>query len=85
MVSRALGMATASTNFSHRIEEMKRQEHILVTRRPRRARTPGKQTLGRSCCSHVRASPWTDGIYAWLRHPAYFGFFWFSVGTQVLS
>jgi len=26
----------------------------------------------------------TSGIYAVLRHPAYFGFFWFSVGTQVL-
>lgn len=26
----------------------------------------------------------THGIYAVLRHPAYFGFFWFSIGTQVL-
>jgi protein-S-isoprenylcysteine O-methyltransferase len=24
------------------------------------------------------------GVYRYLRHPAYFGFFWFSVGTQVL-
>ncbi|KAJ1641357.1 Isoprenylcysteine carboxyl methyltransferase family-domain-containing protein [Pavlovales sp. CCMP2436] len=24
------------------------------------------------------------GIYRYLRHPAYFGFFWFSVGTQLL-
>ena len=56
LLSRALGMATASSNFSHRIEEHKRQEHTLVT----------------------------HGIYAWLRHPAYFGFFWFSVGTQLL-
>ena len=55
LLSRALGMATASSNFSHRIEEHKRQEHTLVT----------------------------HGIYAWLRHPAYFGFFWWSVGTQV--
>ena len=56
LASRALGMATASTNFSHRIEEQKRQEHTLVK----------------------------HGIYSYLRHPAYFGFFWFSVGTQVL-
>jgi len=56
LVSRALGMATASTNFSHRIEEQKRQEHRLVK----------------------------HGIYSLLRHPAYFGFFWFSVGTQML-
>ena len=26
----------------------------------------------------------THGIYAWLRHPAYFGFFWWAVGTQLL-
>ena len=56
LVSRSLGMATASTNFSHKIEEEKRPEHRLVT----------------------------HGIYAYLRHPAYFGFFWWSVGTQVL-
>lgn len=26
----------------------------------------------------------TSGIYAYLRHPAYFGFFWWSLGTQVV-
>ena len=26
----------------------------------------------------------TDGIYAILRHPSYFGFFWWAVGTQVV-
>ena len=26
----------------------------------------------------------TTGVYAWLRHPAYFGFFWWALGTQVL-
>ena len=56
LISRSLGMATASTNFSHKIEEEKRPEHRLVT----------------------------HGIYAYLRHPAYFGFFWWSVGTQLL-
>ena len=25
----------------------------------------------------------TSGIYALVRHPSYFGFFWWSVGTQV--
>jgi len=24
------------------------------------------------------------GIYAWLRHPSYFGFFWWAVGTQLV-
>lgn len=26
----------------------------------------------------------TDGVYAFSRHPAYFGFFWWGLGTQVL-
>lgn len=26
----------------------------------------------------------TSGVYAWSRHPSYFGYYWFAVGTQVL-
>lgn len=26
----------------------------------------------------------TTGVYGWLRHPSYFGFFWWALGTQVL-
>jgi protein-S-isoprenylcysteine O-methyltransferase len=26
----------------------------------------------------------TNGIFAWLRHPSYFGFFWWGLGTQLL-
>ena len=26
----------------------------------------------------------TSGIYAWLRHPSYCGFFWWGLGTQVV-
>ncbi|OCK82689.1 prenyl cysteine carboxyl methyltransferas-like protein Ste14 [Lepidopterella palustris CBS 459.81] len=26
----------------------------------------------------------TSGLYGWLRHPAYFGFFWWGLGTQVV-
>jgi protein-S-isoprenylcysteine O-methyltransferase len=26
----------------------------------------------------------TDGIYAILRHPSYFGFFWWAIGTQIV-
>ena len=26
----------------------------------------------------------TRGVYAWLRHPSYFGFFWWGLGTQVV-
>lgn len=25
----------------------------------------------------------TTGIYGWLRHPSYFGFFWWGLGTQL--
>ncbi|KAK8238530.1 prenyl cysteine carboxyl methyltransferase-like protein Ste14 [Phyllosticta capitalensis] len=25
-----------------------------------------------------------SGVYAWLRHPSYFGFFWWGLGTQLL-
>lgn len=26
----------------------------------------------------------TGGVYAWLRHPSYFGFFWWGLGTQLV-
>ena len=26
----------------------------------------------------------TTGIYAWCRHPSYFGFFWWGIGTQLV-
>ncbi|THV49695.1 hypothetical protein BGAL_0183g00130 [Botrytis galanthina] len=26
----------------------------------------------------------TTGLYAWLRHPSYFGFFWWGLGTQMV-
>jgi protein-S-isoprenylcysteine O-methyltransferase len=26
----------------------------------------------------------THGVYAWLRHPSYCGWFWWSVGSQLL-
>ena len=26
----------------------------------------------------------TDGVYKWLRHPSYFGFFWWGLGSQVV-
>ncbi|KAI4263175.1 MAG: hypothetical protein L6R42_001666 [Xanthoria sp. 1 TBL-2021] len=27
----------------------------------------------------------TNGIYGWLRHPSYFGFFWWGLGTQLIT
>ena len=26
----------------------------------------------------------TSGVYRWLRHPSYFGFFWWGLGTQIV-
>ncbi|KAF2144251.1 uncharacterized protein K452DRAFT_267517 [Aplosporella prunicola CBS 121167] len=26
----------------------------------------------------------TSGLYSWLRHPSYFGFFWWGLGTQLM-
>ncbi|KAH7014324.1 Isoprenylcysteine carboxyl methyltransferase family-domain-containing protein [Microdochium trichocladiopsis] len=26
----------------------------------------------------------TTGIYGWIRHPAYFGYFWWAIGTQLI-
>lgn len=26
----------------------------------------------------------TDGVYAWIRHPSYFGFWWWGLGTQLV-
>ena len=37
-----------------------------------------------SSCSAPPHRLVTHGVYAWLRHPAYFGWFWWSVGTQLL-
>lgn len=39
-------------------------------------------TLARTYCEgHVLV---TQGVYGWLRHPAYFGFFYWALGTQML-
>lgn len=49
-------MSTAASNFSHRIEYLKRKEHKLVT----------------------------HGVYRFIRHPSYLGWFWWIVGSQIL-
>ncbi|CAK7268387.1 farnesyl cysteine-carboxyl methyltransferase [Sporothrix epigloea] len=53
-------------------------------------RTAAMVQAGRSfnhMIQHKRAASHalvTDGIYAWLRHPSYFGFFWWALGTQLV-
>lgn len=53
---RVSAMSTAASNFSHRIEYLKRKEHKLVT----------------------------YGVYRFIRHPSYLGWFWWIVGSQIL-
>ncbi|TMW61910.1 hypothetical protein Poli38472_010973 [Pythium oligandrum] len=53
---RILAMWTAASNFSHRIEYIKRKEHVLVT----------------------------HGIYRFIRHPSYTGWFFWTMGSQVV-
>ena len=52
---RKLAMITASSNFNHYVQHIKRDDHELVT----------------------------HGIYGYMRHPSYAGWFLWSVGTQV--
>ncbi|EGY14953.1 hypothetical protein VD0002_g7513 [Verticillium dahliae] len=53
-------------------------------------RTAAMITAGRSfnhTVQHRRAASHalvTSGVYAWFRHPSYFGFFWWAVGTQLV-
>ncbi|KAI9791107.1 MAG: hypothetical protein M1816_004338 [Peltula sp. TS41687] len=54
--TRSLAMAHAGTNFNHRVQTKRSDEHQLVK----------------------------TGIYAYLRHPSYFGFFWWALGAQVV-
>lgn len=53
---RILGMWTAGASFTHKIADVRRAEHTLVT----------------------------GGIFAHLRHPSYFGWFYWATGTQLL-
>jgi protein-S-isoprenylcysteine O-methyltransferase len=53
---RSTAMATAGTNFNHKVQRKRAVGHELVT----------------------------DGIYGYLRHPSYFGFFWWGLGTQLV-
>ena len=53
---RMTAMWTAGSNFTHLVQEHRRDGHDLVER----------------------------GVYRWLRHPSYCGWFWWSIGTQLV-
>lgn len=53
---RTAAMYTAGSNFDHKIEKSKRENHVLVT----------------------------NGVYAFSRHPSYFGWYLWAISTQVL-
>lgn len=54
------------------------------------ARTMAMRTAGQSFSHTVKTSRGEghvlvkNGIYKWLRHPSYFGFFWWAIGTQMI-
>jgi protein-S-isoprenylcysteine O-methyltransferase len=53
-------------------------------------RTLAMATAGKSFNHHVQVDKAddhtliTNGVYTWLRHPSYFGFFWWGIGTQLV-
>ncbi|SCU88718.1 LAMI_0D11100g1_1 [Lachancea mirantina] len=53
------------------------------------ARTLAMVTAGKSFSHHVKTEQnadhvlVTEGVYSSLRHPSYFGFFWWALGTQM--
>lgn len=53
---RTLAMATAGSNFNHKVQFYKQKNHTLVQ----------------------------QGIYKYIRHPAYSGYFIWTLGTQIL-
>lgn len=53
---RTAAMYTAGSNFDHKIERNKRDEHVLIT----------------------------SGVYAFSRHPSYFGWYIWAISTQIL-
>ena len=55
-IIRSLAMATAGESFNHLIQNVKKENHVLIT----------------------------HGIYSVFRHPSYVGFFYWSIGTQLL-
>ncbi|XP_041377865.1 protein-S-isoprenylcysteine O-methyltransferase-like [Gigantopelta aegis] len=55
-ILRKCSMVTASTNFNHYIQHIKKPDHMLVT----------------------------SGVYSFSRHPSYVGWFYWSVGTQII-
>lgn len=54
------------------------------------ARTLAMKHAGRNFSHYVKSRHESghvlvkDGVYAYLRHPSYFGYFWWAVGTQVM-
>ncbi|SCU95131.1 LADA_0G13718g1_1 [Lachancea dasiensis] len=52
-------------------------------------RTMAMVTAGKSFSHHVKQTRNSDhvlvttGIYGWFRHPSYFGYFWWALGTQL--
>lgn len=77
---RTLAMVHASASFSHHIAVMKKSDHVLVT-------------SGVYACvaAYVERAVWLSAdtlflplTHSYARHPSYFAYFWWAVGSQVM-
>ncbi|CRK18958.1 hypothetical protein BN1723_017728 [Verticillium longisporum] len=84
-IMQAHDSAIRTLAYSHNNDWLLSADHDGIV-----VRTAAMITAGRSfnhTVQHRRAASHalvTSGIYAWFRHPSYFGFFWWAVGTQLV-
>ena len=75
-VARSLAMIHAGTNFSHLVAYRKEEGHVLV-----------KSGIYRFVFITLSCFLFSFFFADWnryLRHPSYFGFFWWGLGTQIM-
>lgn len=72
-VFRTGAMISAASNFTHKIALAKRQEHELVKH--------GLYAFARWSSVVLWIS---SSFLRYVRHPSYVGWFWWSIGTQII-
>jgi len=73
---RQVAMATCGSNFHHRIQHRQRDTHRLVI--------TGMWVIQNNNNRQYIYSPLKISRYKYLRHPSYVGWFYWSIGTQLL-
>jgi protein-S-isoprenylcysteine O-methyltransferase len=74
-LARTYAMKHAGSNFSHYVATRRDAEHRLVT--------SGIYACVVSC-SLRKGMAFVDGNDRYLRHPSYFGYYWWAIGTQIM-